>query len=329
MALAELVILDVGHGNAAVILDDDKVVIVDVGTGDALLSFLTERGIHHVDALLISHADADHIAGAATLLIQDEISVRKVRVNPDAKQDSDTWNMFRSAVKFATDHYPEVDVRPEITTSTTQDLDLPNVVVEVLHPPPAEALGGVGGRWISGKAITANGLSAVVKVSSNGRAALLCGDIDAVGLDVLMESDAKLEAELLVFPHHGGRPGALDTPASFATRLCDRVGPQTVVFSNGRGRFNMPRPDIVRAVVDALPKVHIACTQLSELCAAAVPGEPLAHITALPASGRVDNKCCAGTIVIEFSEQAGNYLPSSEAHREFVRSNAPSALCSV
>ncbi len=323
--MAEIVILDVGHGNSAVLVDAQRVIVVDVGTGDSLLTFLSERGIKEIEALLISHADADHIAGASTLLIQPGIRVHKVRVNPDAKQDSDSWYMFRSAVKVAREQYA-VDVRPEISTGTSQDFEITESTIEVLHPPPEEALGGVGGHRLDQSVITANGLSAVVRISCNGRSVLLPGDLDASGLRVMLDSASQLEAEILVFPHHGGRPGR-DDPATFAAQLCETVKPRMVVFSIGRGRFNMPRPDVIGAVLKTLPDVHIACTQLSELCAENLPAENPKHLSGLPGSGITDNKCCAGTIHIDCSRSVGESSPSREGHRAFIAAFAPSALC--
>lgn len=56
-------ILDVGHGNAAVVNTGTGIIVIDAGPRTGLLEFLTETGAPKIDALLISHADADHIAG--------------------------------------------------------------------------------------------------------------------------------------------------------------------------------------------------------------------------------------------------------------------------
>ncbi len=50
-------ILDVGHGNGAVLVDDNGVVVIDAGPGSALLEFLRHEGIDRINVLLISHAD--------------------------------------------------------------------------------------------------------------------------------------------------------------------------------------------------------------------------------------------------------------------------------
>ncbi len=78
-----LIVLDVGHGNAAVLLDKG-VIVIDAGKGGMVLDFLKSAGISVVDVLLISHADSDHIRNAPDLLLDDEIDVRLVCFNSDA-----------------------------------------------------------------------------------------------------------------------------------------------------------------------------------------------------------------------------------------------------
>ena len=64
MIRPNLTILDVGHGNAAVLADTGGVVVIDCGKGGTLLDYLETVGIKKVDVLLISHADSDHIRSA-------------------------------------------------------------------------------------------------------------------------------------------------------------------------------------------------------------------------------------------------------------------------
>ena len=44
-----LAILDVGHGNCAVLRDRRGVVVIDAGPGSSLLEFLTEHKITNID----------------------------------------------------------------------------------------------------------------------------------------------------------------------------------------------------------------------------------------------------------------------------------------
>jgi|SRR5580658_11004170 hypothetical protein len=73
----------------------------------------------------------------------------------------------------------------------------------------------------------------------------------------------------------------------------------------------------------ASPQAHIACTQLSEHCAAKPPGFVLSHLSGNVALGRERNHCCAGTLVIAPSP----VQPTLKKHTEFIKIAAPTALC--
>ena len=116
-------------------------------------------------------------------------------------------------------------------------------------------------------------MSAVIRIwSGDVPRVLVAGDIDQVGLESLRANTPDIRADVLVFPHHGGRPGRSD-PDAFTEALMKAVEAKLVVFSIGRGRYRTPRPEIVSAVLRASKEAHIACTQLSEHCAAELPTE--------------------------------------------------------
>lgn len=326
MALPELCILDVGHGNSAVIHAADGVVIVDAPLGLTLVELLLSRAITAIDTIIVSHADADHVQGVTSILLDDRFIVRTVVVNPDATKDNETWNDFRRAVAVAKE-------RHDLQVSRNLGCDYPTVTlgatrVDIIGPSNTLALSGPGGKELpehGGRPISSNSLSAVVRVIHDDvPRALLTGDLDAVGLADLERCAVDLGAELLVFPHHGGHVPQGDN-ANFADRLCRSVGATTVVFSLGRGKHRTPRPEIVRAVEGALPTAHVACTQLSARCAAMNPNLERTHRVDAPAQGLERNTICFGTLVQELA--TGKISPDRYEHAVFVRANAPTHLC--
>ncbi len=326
MALPELCILDVGHGNSAVVHAADGVVIIDAPLGLTLVELLLSRAITAIDTIIVSHADADHVQGVTSILLDKRFIVRTIVVNPDATKDNKTWNDFRRSVAVAKKRY-ELQVSPYLAC------DFPAITfgvtrVEVLGPSNTLALGGVGGKELpehGGRPISSNSLSAVVRVIHDDvPRALLTGDLDDVGLADLERGEVDLRAELLVFPHHGGHVPQGDN-ADFADRLCRSVGATTVVFSLGRGKHRTPRPEIIRVVEGALPAAHVACTQLSARCAALNPNVERAHRLDVPAQGLERNTICLGTLVQELA--TGRISPDRHEHAAFVRASAPTHLC--
>ena len=65
---ARVTFLDVGHGLAVLIEDGDQRVLFDTGPPDGPLVLALPRGVSGLDAVLISHSDADHAGGLAPLL---------------------------------------------------------------------------------------------------------------------------------------------------------------------------------------------------------------------------------------------------------------------
>jgi competence protein ComEC len=322
-----LAIVDVGHGNAAVVSYDDWLAVIDAGPGSALLQFLTDENVRHVDEIFISHADEDHIGGLVAIIASGAFTFGRIRLNSDALKDSKIWSDLAVALDDA-ERQGKIDFIPALTTSQNGEFDHAPVRLEILGPTNFLAMRGPGGSDRNGRRITTNSISAVIRVWLDGQPiALLPGDVDQVGLDELVSSGAAdVPAAILVFPHHGGRAGANVNPATFAENLCRIVRPNCVVFSVGRGMFANPDAEVVRAVRHVVADVRIACTQLSENCANAPPKPAPTHLTALFARGRERNVCCAGTVVVNFDAPA-EVQPSAPLHLAFIQAAAPTALC--
>mgnify|MGYP001193224657 CR=1 FL=1 len=324
--MPDLAILDVGHGNCAVLHGKAGTVVIDAAPGETLLEFLEQRGIVRIAAVLISHADQDHMAGAITLLTQPWITVDAVHLNSEPLREGTLWTAFRVALHDARTR-TATNIQVQLTTATSIELPGDDVRLEVLHPTPEVAASGAGGQDLKGRRLTPNSMSAVIRVVHQGRPrALFAGDLDSVGLDNLLDEVATPEAEMLIFPHHGGRPGQGD-PRAFAARFCAAVKPSVVFFSLGRGKHGTPLPQVVEGVRVSVPKSHIACTQLSQRCAATLPSQVPSHLGNRPARGRAANACCIGSVVVGLERASGGYAPSLKAHRAFVNKSAPTALC--
>lgn len=325
MASAELTILDVGHGNCAVATDNDGVVIFDAATGNTLVEFLEERGLTEIEAVLISHADADHIGGVLPLLLHSSIYVRRIYLNPDVSKTTAIWQDFRHALADARKR-KGTEVQTQLTTTSSKELTRGEVGIEILAPTPEIAASGSGGQDLKGRPLTPNSMSVAVRIMTGDLPQVLfLGDLDEVGLENLLVESPRPKARVLVFPHHGGLPGRTDA-FQFARRLCELVEPEMVIFSIGRGKHGTPHPEIVRGVLSASPQAHIACTQLSERCAGSLPPSPSHHLNDRPARGRLKNSCCAGTIVVRLAKSI-EYTPEASEHRAFVMTEAPTALC--
>lgn len=323
--LPELIVLDVGHGNCAILLDTKCVTVIDCPPAITLLDTLERLGIRTVDQVLISHADLDHAGGLVNLL--EDVSVRSVYINPDADKKSKTWKDIRIALGLAEDR--GTDVHIALTSKLTKKINSGQVEIEILAPSTEIALSGAGGEDPEGRKLTSNSMSVVIGLIHNSqRIAILPGDMDDVGLDNLLKKQKNIEAQILIFPHHGGLPGTTDAQ-EFAQKLCALVKPHLILFSLDRDHFENPREDIMQGVVSATPNAHIVCTQLSRKCASELPDSNFNHLTTLPAMGRARGKCCGGTISIRINGKQTTYAPLLTLHRDFVgnKGNVPEPIC--
>ena len=187
---------------------------------------------------------------------------------------------------------------------------------------------GVGSKDTSGRRITSNSMSMVLRVSVSGKPiAILPGDLDVIGLDDLLDNvdETELLASVFVYPHHGGRPGAEENEL-FAERILNKVTPSIVVFSIGRGSYQTPNPNVIGKLRSLFPDARIVCTQLSEHCSISNPNGTYDHLSNVFSQGRVNQTCCGGTIVVPLDDLR-EIEPSYVNHVRFIQSYVETPLC--
>lgn len=217
--------VSVGHGICTLVeLPSGRKLLYDAGrTGSPLTgvrpisAVLWSRGIKHLDALVISHADADHFNAIPDLL--DRFSVGAIYVSPIMFED------LPPAVKELHDAIVRSGV-PIREIYAGQRLAGGETAIEVLHPPRKGVIG------------SDNANSIVLKIDNGGRRILLTGDLEPPGLqDVLAEEP--LDCDLVLAPHHG-------SPRSDPGGFADWATPEFVVISGSRSLGDIPTIERVK-----------------------------------------------------------------------------------
>jgi competence protein ComEC len=231
----DVTFLSVGHGEAVVIeLPDGRTVLYDAGHmgspdagGRSIASFLWSRGITRLDALIVSHADADHFNAVPYLL--ERFDVAQVIVSPVMFHDRGGRKLgaavqaFRAAV--------ETSGTPLVTAAEGERLATGGDVALRVLLPPAEGFAG-----------SDNANSVVLSVEYRGRRILLTGDLEGAGLRHLLDQPPH-SCDVLLAPHHGSLGSS---PAD----LADWASPDYVVVSGGF-RANMDLLNLVYGEVNA------------------------------------------------------------------------------
>jgi competence protein ComEC len=218
----ELLAVDVGQGSALMVRTRSHLLVFDTGprfgeAGDAgqrmLLPLLQARGERAIDLLVLSHADADHVGGARTLI--------------------DHWPVRALSSSLPPAHPLLHAGVPPAPCVAGQRWNWDGVAFEMLHPFPDD-----------GAAAKTNARSCVLRVAdARGAAALLTGDIEAPQEAALAALAARgaatLQSEILVVPHHGSRTSS--TAAFIAA-----VRPRVAVMQLGyRNRYGHPAAEVV------------------------------------------------------------------------------------
>jgi competence protein ComEC len=207
----------VDHGCAALIqLPSGATLLYDAGrlgapeTGArSIAAVLWSRGLTRLDAVLVSHADADHYNALPELLERFDVGV--VYVSPMMfKRRTKALDALRAAIARHGVPIREVWAGDRLRGGGGVKLD-------ILHPPRR------------GGAASDNANSIVLALEYAGRRILLPGDLEPPGLDDLLATPA-YDCDVLLAPHHGSRRS---DPPGFAAWS----KPECVVVSAGH------RPD--------------------------------------------------------------------------------------
>jgi beta-lactamase superfamily II metal-dependent hydrolase len=322
-----ITILDVGHGNSAVIRDGKICAVIDAAPGDVVPDELDRTECDHIEHLIISHSDRDHSGGGPGLILDDVRTVGTVWFNPDGLKQTDIWERLLRAV-HTRQRRGGLNGHQMIHTETGQTLRCGRARLEVSHPSILMAGSGPTTHTSTFGRLDANTLSVVIRVHLEDQpVALLAADMDGKALEHIRENEREVSAPVLVFPHHGGLPGTAD-PQEFASTLATLVQPELVIFSiKSVQRPANPNPRILSGVRAAVPDAHIACTQLSVHCHEQDTPASSLHLASRPAAGRKDGRCCAGTITITKTSTGLVYEPPLADHKHFVASFVNTPLC--
>lgn len=217
---AEVVFLDVGHGDATyvctpggttMLIDggnrtrftakDGREIYYDIGQR-VVAPFLWSRGHSGIDYAIASHADADHIGGLVYV-------VNHLRVGAVVLPPLESGRPLEDALLAACARRGVPILRPH----RGDVLAANSATVEVLHPPAS---------WPADSPV--NDASLVLRVLWEDFSLLLPGDVELAAETELARQDCR--ASVLKAPHHGSRTSSSE---SFLTK----VGARHVIVSTG------------------------------------------------------------------------------------------------
>ncbi len=333
-SLPKLIVFDVGHGSSVFLEDGSVTTLIDCKDFALLIEYLISRNISAISQVIISHSDADHIAGMLALIQSDHVKIGAVFVNADAAQDSTTWNELKIALEDAADR-KGLKVITALGAGMEQFLVQEEVRIELVAPGIAWRLSSSGGKLRDGAKISGNSMSVVLRLHHNNHpVVLLPADFDSMAFADIVRRKKALDCDILIFPHHGGHVSASGTlekrraeNVAFTDSLINAANPKKVIFSLGRGVHATPRPEIINQVKGSGRQIR--CTQLSEHCHQGAPVTTNGHLNDIPARGSKKNQCCGGSIEISLSGKDTIASMGWDNHSDFIRIHLNSPLCTT
>lgn len=226
--------IDVGQGDSILIEypAKEKVYLIDTG---GLLRFETEtwktrkslyevgkqivvpylkgRGIDKLDALIITHADADHVEGAEEIV--KEIRVDEIHITPGSFEKEAMKDLLLEASTHG------IPIKEKMAGD--------------------EVTKGLQYIWPTETNYEGNNDSLVLKLTYNGFTALFTGDLEELGENVLVKDKTAEIANMTVLKagHHGSKTSSSES-------FIDAVNPKLVIFSAGEeNRFGHPHAEVV------------------------------------------------------------------------------------
>jgi len=209
----EVHFIDVGQGDASLIICDGHAMLIDGGPAkqsDLMYAYLKKYDISHLDYIIATHPDDDHIGGLSGAL---QYADADHAFCPVTEHDTYTFKSFEENLQSR-----GISIECPASGST---FELGKSSCTVLGP-------------IDMNSEKTNNLSIVIRMQYGNTSFLFTGDAEQEEEDLLLNSDQELRSDVLRVAHHGSEYSTSD-------RFLSAVHPQYAVISCGKDNtFGFP-----------------------------------------------------------------------------------------
>lgn len=215
----EVHFVNVGHGDCAIVVCDGAAMVIDGGSpgkSDTLFAYLTELNITHLQAVVGTHPDSDHVGGLPAAFHAAQVDALYVPV------------MEHSAERHAT------------LIAKAQEMGVP---IRIPDDKESFALGDAIVTFYCPQIEnpTDNNLSIVTRITYGKHAFMFCADIDKDAELVLMGNDYDLYADVLKVAHHG-------SDESSSMHFLSTVNADYAVIS-GNSQYTGPKDEVPQKII--------------------------------------------------------------------------------
>ena len=240
--------LDIGQGDCTLIRQGDHAMLIDAGNnskGTTVQAYLENQGIDHLDYVIGTHPDADHIGGLDVIIYKFDCG--KVMM-PDYSKDTQTYDDVIQAAKSKDYQIAHPKAGEEYTLGEAE--------VTVVCP-VKDSYGS-----------NANDYSIGVRVQFGENSFLFTGDAEEHSEEDMVSSGENLKADVYKAAHHGSRTANTED-------FLKAVDPQYVVISCGEGNtYGHPHAEVLNRLREM--GIHIFRTDDQGTIVAVSDGQTIA-----------------------------------------------------
>ncbi len=221
--------IDVGQADAALVICDDKKMLIDGGNvsdSSLIVSYLKKNNIDFLDYIIGTHAHEDHIGGLSGAL--SVVSVGKVYA-PETEANSKAYRKFKKKVQLQ---------GLQITNPKPNETFMfGSSTIKILAP-------------ISENVSDINNTSIVLKITYGSTSFLFAGDAEREAEQAILNSGYDISANVLKIGHHGS---ANSTSYTFLREIM----PEYAIISVGQNNsYGHPAEEILSRLRDCDTKVY-------------------------------------------------------------------------
>lgn len=215
---AKIIFLNVGQGDAILISQGSKQILIDGGKNGNLL--LEKLGTYipfwdrKIEVIVATHPDADHIEGLIEALRR--YKVEKI-IKTEDESDSQAFKLFKELIA---EEKAEVVDGVKGTSFGLSD----EAKGEIIYPYSAE------------KQENSNLDSIVIELKMGNEKFLLTGDLPQEGEKQLIASGADLKSDYLKVSHHGSK-------YSTSIEFLEKINPKEAIISVGKNSYGHPNKE--------------------------------------------------------------------------------------
>ena len=220
----DILVLDVGQGQCILLKSGEEFILVDCGSGnswidagEAAAQQLRAMGCSHLDYLLLTHYDSDHVSGVTGLMARME--VQQLLLPPD-QDDAGLQSVILDAAQRDTTPVEIIRGQKHITFGET---------TLTIFPPLGE------------KEDNERGLSALAMTGTE--ALLITGDMSQKTEALLLACYRIPFADVLIAGHHGAKNSTSDA-------LLEALDPETVCISVGSNSYGHPAASTLQRLAE-------------------------------------------------------------------------------